>query len=133
MRTTAEAFADTRHGRLFTNQRRPGCTVCHSSHATEAGHHGHAHRFNFGLRALPSGRRPDHARLAEDMAQILTSLEAAGPGSKDALARARVAVHSLNLDAVKKAAEPVRPSPSPMRNEIASPPAEHSCPQVLNP
>jgi hypothetical protein len=44
------------------------------------------------------------------MAQILSKLDAAGPGSKDALDRARVAVHSLNLEAVKKAAEPVPPN-----------------------
>jgi hypothetical protein len=48
--------------------------------------------------------------LAEDLARVLAGLEAAGPDSKDALVRARVAVHSFNLAAVKKAAEPV-PSP----------------------
>ena len=52
-------------------------------------------------------------KLAEDMAQVLAGLEAAGPGSKEALARARVAVHSLSLAAVKKAAEPVPASSNP--------------------
>jgi hypothetical protein len=45
--------------------------------------------------------------LAEEMAKILNQLEAAGSGSKEVLARARVAVHSMNLDAVNQAAEPV--------------------------
>jgi hypothetical protein len=49
-------------------------------------------------------------QLAEDMAQVLAKLEAAGLGSKDALDRARVAVHGLNLQAVKKAAEPAPPN-----------------------
>ncbi|HEX7577861.1 MAG TPA: hypothetical protein VF430_07490, partial [Verrucomicrobiae bacterium] len=107
--STFDAFANTRHGKLFTNQRTPGCTVCHSAHATEP-----------ATTAMLTGPTSVCARchrpgtppaiLAEDMAQILSKLEAAGPGSKDALDRARVAVHSLNLDAVKKAAEPVPPT-----------------------
>ena len=47
------------------------------------------------------------------MAQFLTGLEASGSGSKAALARARVAVHGLSLDALKRAAEPVSASPDP--------------------
>ena len=47
------------------------------------------------------------------MAQFLTGLEAAGPDKKDALARARVAVHGMNLQALKQAAEPVSPPPKP--------------------
>jgi hypothetical protein len=50
--------------------------------------------------------------MAEDMARVLTGLEAAGPDAKDALARARVAVHSLNFAAVKQAAEPVPATPN---------------------
>jgi predicted CXXCH cytochrome family protein len=107
--STAEAFANTRHGRLFTTQRLPGCTVCHSAHgtqpATAAMLTGPA---SVCTRCHQPGTPP--AKLAEDMAQVLAKLEAAGPGSKDALARARVAVHSLNLEAVKQAAEPVPPN-----------------------
>jgi hypothetical protein len=53
------------------------------------------------------------AKVAADIAQFLTGLEAAGPDAKDALARARVAVHSMDLAAVKRAAEPVSPPPQP--------------------
>ncbi len=103
---TAEAFADSRHGKLFNTPHRPGCTVCHSSHAMKPA--------TFAmLTGSTSVCAPCHrpgsksARLAEEMAQFLTHLEAAGPGSKEALARARVAVHSLSLEALKRAAEPV--------------------------
>jgi hypothetical protein len=108
---TAEAFADTRHAKEFKTERRPGCTVCHPSHSMQP-----------ATTAMLTGatsvcapcHRPDSkaAKLAEEMAQFLTGLEAA-PGSKDALARARVAVHSMSLDALKRAAEPVSASPDP--------------------
>jgi predicted CXXCH cytochrome family protein len=109
---TAEAFADSRHGKLFNTPRRPGCTVCHSSHAMKS-----------ATTAMLTGstsvcapcHRPDSksARLAEEIAQFLTGLEAAGSGSKEALARARVAVHSMNLEALKLVAKPVSTPPDP--------------------
>ena len=106
--STAEAYANTRHGRLFTTRRRPGCTVCHASHDTEpatmAMLTGSA---SVCARCHRPGSRP--ARLAGKMAEVLAGLEAAGLDSKEALARARVAVHSMNLDAVKRAAELVPP------------------------
>jgi predicted CXXCH cytochrome family protein len=105
---TAEAFAASRHAKVFVNARRPGCTVCHSSHATEP-----------ATAAMLSGpgsvctrcHRPGSppAKVAADLAQYLAGLEAAGPGSKDALARARVAIHAMNLAALKQAAETVPP------------------------
>jgi len=105
---TAEAFASTRHAKVFNTERRPGCTVCHSSHATKP-----------ATTALLTGatsvcitcHRPGtkSAKLAEEMAQILDHLSN-DPGSKAALARARVAVHSMNLEVLKQAAEP-RPEP----------------------
>ena len=108
--STAEAYANTKHGRLFTTARSPGCTVCHAAHATgpatTAMLTGSA---SVCLRCHQPGTAP--AKLAEDMAQVITGLEAAGPDSKDALVRARVAVHSLDLAVVKKAAEPVPPPP----------------------
>ena len=108
--STAEAFANTKHGQLFVDQRRPGCTVCHSSHdtqpATTAMLTGSA---AVCARCHREGTPP--ARLAEEMAKILTGLEAAGPDKKDALARARVAVHSLTLQAMQQAAEPASPPP----------------------
>jgi predicted CXXCH cytochrome family protein len=106
--STFTAFAGSRHGRMFVNKRLPGCTVCHSAHATEP-----------ATAAMLTGpdsvcarcHRPGtrSAQVAEDLAKVLAQLEAGGPGAKDALARARVAVHSLNLAAVRKAAEPVPP------------------------
>ena len=108
---TAEAYANTRHGRLFTDADRPGCTVCHSAHdtqpATTAMLTGST---SVCTRCHKPGSPP--LKLAEDMAQVLAGLEAAGPDAKDALARARVAVHSLNLAAVKQAAEPVAAAPN---------------------
>lgn len=101
---TAEAFANTRHGRLFVNLRRPGCTACHASHDTEPATTAMlTGSTSVCARCHRPGSRP--ARLAEEMAQLLGRLEAAGPDSKEALARARVAVHSMNLESMTRAAE----------------------------
>ena len=107
--STFDAYAGTRHGRLFTTQRLPGCTVCHSAHATE--------QATTAMLTGPTSvcarcHRPGTppAQVAEDMAKVLARLEAAGPGAKEALARARVAVHTLDLAAVQKAAEPLPPN-----------------------
>ncbi len=108
--STAEAYVNTRHARLFTNQRRPGCAVCHPSHDAQPATTAMLTGANsICARCHRPGTPP--LRLAEDMAQALISLEAAGPDSKDALTRARVAVHSMNLATVKRAAEPVAPPP----------------------
>ncbi len=108
---TAEAYLNTRHGRIFTTARRPGCTVCHDSHdtppATAAMLTGST---SVCARCHRPGTRP--AQVAEEMAKFLTSLEAAGPDSKAALARARVAVHGMNMATLRQAAEPAA-SPSP--------------------
>jgi predicted CXXCH cytochrome family protein len=108
---TGDAFTASPHGRRFNNQRQPGCTVCHSAHDTAP-----------ATTAMLTGstsvcarcHRPgsEELRLAENMAKVLTDLEAAGPSSKDALDRARVAVHRVNLAAVRRAAEPVAPDAS---------------------
>jgi predicted CXXCH cytochrome family protein len=101
---TLQAFAATKHGKLFVTEPLPGCTVCHSAHDTEP-----------ATVAMLSGPKSvcischaqgtEFGKLAEAMARYLTELEASG--SKEALARARVAVHTLNLEAMKKAAETV--------------------------
>jgi predicted CXXCH cytochrome family protein len=110
--STLEAYIKTRHGQAFVSQSRPGCTVCHSSHATEPANIAMlTGSSSVCVRCHQPGSPP--LKLAADMAQILAGLEAAGPDSKDALARARVAVHSLSLAAVKQAAEPVPPPPRP--------------------
>ncbi len=109
---TAEAYVNTRHGRVFTNSRRPGCTVCHTSHDTQPA----ATAMLTGPTSVCAGcHRPGTrpAQVAEGMAQLLAGLEAAGPDAKEALARARVAVHSMNLAAVKRAAEPPSSAPKP--------------------
>jgi predicted CXXCH cytochrome family protein len=110
--TTAQAFAPTQHGRRFNNQRNPGCTVCHSNHdiqpATTAMLTGSK---SVCIRCHRAGSR--QMTLAADMAQVLSNLEAAGPDSKDALERARIAVHSMNLAAVRRAAQPVAPPAKP--------------------
>jgi predicted CXXCH cytochrome family protein len=109
---TAEAFAGTPHAKVFKTQRRPGCTVCHASHAMKPATPA---MLTGSTSVCASCHRPGSrsARLAEEMAQFLAGLESAGPGSKEALARARVAVHSMGLDVLKRAAEarPVPPEP----------------------
>jgi predicted CXXCH cytochrome family protein len=109
--STAEAYLATRHGKLFNTERRPGCTVCHDGHDTQP-----------ATTAMLTGstsvcarcHRPGTpaAKSADDLAKYLAGLEAAGPASKDALARARVAVHSMNLAEVKRAAEPETAPPA---------------------
>lgn len=112
---TAEAFADSQHAGKFKTARRPGCTVCHSSHATQPAT---VAMLTGSTSVCAPCHRPGSkpAKLAEEMAQFLAGLEAAGPGSKDALTRARVAVHSLSLEALKKAAEPVSSPPESDEN-----------------
>ena len=107
--STGQAFAGSAHGRRFKTASAPGCTVCHSAHATEPATVAMlTGQTSVCVRCHKEGS--PQLKLAEDMAQVLAKLEAAGPGSKDALDRARVAVHGLNLEAVKKAAEPVPPN-----------------------
>jgi len=106
---TADLFKNSRH-RTFTTAQRPGCVTCHANHATET-----------PTTAMLTGATSVCARChragsgqirtATQIAEILTSLEAAGPSSKEALARARRAVHTLNVAAVRQAAEPVPASP----------------------
>ena len=76
---TADLFRKSPHGRVFNSERRPGCTVCHASHATEP-----------ATMAMLTGAKAvcvrchkagsDGAKAAVEMAQLLASLETAGPG-----------------------------------------------------
>jgi predicted CXXCH cytochrome family protein len=110
--TTGEAFAESPHARVFNDQRQPGCTVCHSAHGT-------ASATTAMLTGSTSVCTPCHqagseaAKVADTMAQYLSRLESAGPESKDALARARVALHSMNFAKLKQAAETVSSPPQP--------------------
>jgi predicted CXXCH cytochrome family protein len=101
---TSEAFTNSKHARLFNSDRRPSCAVCHDGHATQPATTAMLTGANSVCLKCHREGTPK-AKVAEDMAQYLTSLEAAGPDKKDALNRARVAVHSLSLDAMKTAAE----------------------------
>ena len=106
--TTFAAYTASRHARLFNTERRPGCTVCHSGHDTQPGTTAMlTGSTSVCVQCHRAGTRS--ARAGEDIAKFLAGLEAAGPGSKEALARARVAVHSMNLATVKRAAEQAPP------------------------
>jgi predicted CXXCH cytochrome family protein len=103
---TLRAFADTAHGESFVTASEPGCTACHAAHDTEPA--------NVAMLSGPKsvcipchdeGTAP--AKLAEKMARYLADLEVSG--SKDALTRARIAVHTMDLEAMKKAAATVPP------------------------
>jgi hypothetical protein len=110
--STFDAYVNTKHARLFVDRQRPGCTICHSSHdiqpATTAELTGST---SVCARCHTAGT--PSAKLAEEMAKVLTNLEAAGPDKKDALARARVAMHSMDFNALTMAAKPVSSPPSP--------------------
>lgn len=102
---TADLFSKSRHGQVFNSHRRPSCTVCHASHATEPATADLVTSLRSGCaRCHKAGSAG--AKAATEIAGVLTRLEAAGPGSKDALARVRLAIHSLDLAAIKRAAEP---------------------------
>ena len=109
-KATAEAYRDTGHGHKFINNRRPGCVACHANHDTQP-----------ATAALLTGKDTgcthchkadsEPAKAGTEIAQLLANLEAAGPSAREALARARVAVHTLDVAAVKRAAESVTTRP----------------------
>jgi len=107
--TTLEAYAPSRHAQLFVNQRRPGCIVCHASHDTAEPTTAMLTGPNSVCVDCHRAGSPP-AKVGDDIAKYLKDLEAAGPDKKDALARARVAVHSMSLAIVKKAAETPPPA-----------------------
>jgi predicted CXXCH cytochrome family protein len=117
---TANLFRKSPHGQAFNSARRPGCTVCHASHATQPANS-----------ALLTGKTSVCARChkpespagktASEIAQLLASLEAAGPGASAALARARQAVHSLDVAAVRQALEPALPGSDSRTTETKAP------------
>jgi predicted CXXCH cytochrome family protein len=101
----ADLFRRSPHGRGFNTQQRPGCVACHASHATQPA--GTATLTGATSICVRCHRNANSGagRAAAQIAQVLAGLEAAGPGSKDALERARVAVHTFNAAAVRRAAE----------------------------
>jgi predicted CXXCH cytochrome family protein len=112
----AAAFKESTHGRLFTTDKMPGCVTCHAGHDTQPA----STALLVGDAALCLRcHKPDsdQVKAGQDMAQVLTSLEAAGPTSKEALARARAAVHTFDPEAVERAAAP--PATSATQPETA--------------
>jgi predicted CXXCH cytochrome family protein len=98
----ADAFRDSPHGREFVFDRRPGCVTCHAGHATEPA--------TPAMLAGPNAvcarcHKPDSdgAKSAAGIAQLLAGLRSAGPDSREALGRARRAVHWFDVAAVKRA------------------------------
>jgi predicted CXXCH cytochrome family protein len=109
---TADLFRRSPHGRAFNSQRRPGCTVCHAGHATEPATAAMLKGPNaVCARCHKAGSAGEEA--ASELAPLLASLEAAGAGSKEALARARLAIHSFDARAVKRAAASAAAGPEP--------------------
>jgi len=104
-RATADLFRKSPHGPVFTSQQMAGCTACHASHAAAP-----------ASRAMLTGKNAVCTRChdagsaggkaAAEIARLVASLETAGPGSNPALARARLAVHTFDVAAVRRAAEP---------------------------
>jgi hypothetical protein len=127
-RETAELFRLSAHGRIFISARRPGCTVCHASHATEVATSALLTSPVSGCVACHKPGSAD-ANAAAEIAQLLASLESQGPGGREALARARVAVHSLDFAAVRRAVDPSLPVPAatpvePVESAPVRPPAK---------
>ena len=98
---TAKVFKGTPHdGKGSTT-----CLACHGSHGIQPA--------STALLTGPDSacgkcHKPatDPGKAAAEIADILKGLENGGPGSKDALARARRAAHTVNVAAVKRAMEP---------------------------
>jgi predicted CXXCH cytochrome family protein len=108
----AEQFRASPHARRFASARRPGCVACHASHAIEpAGIAMLTGKENVCARCHDAASAA--GRAAAQIADLLASLEAAGPESRPALDRARRAVHTANFAAVKRAAEATPPSSRP--------------------
>jgi predicted CXXCH cytochrome family protein len=126
----AEFFAKSVHARVFAQMGVPGCATCHSNHeikeATDAmlglGDKAvcagcHSAQDKGGKAATDMRAQVDSLGGESDKARaILLQAERAGMevsqaqfdlnGAKDALVKARAAVHAFRVEAVKKEAEP---------------------------
>ena len=103
-KAVGDAFRDSAHGHGFNDERNPGCVTCHNNHDTAPATAVLLTGKDVGCTRCHKADSED-AKAGAEIAQVLATLEAAGPGAKDALARARVAVHTLDPEAVKRAAE----------------------------
>ena len=111
---TADLFRKSPHGRAFTSKEMPGCTACHASHATRPAN-----------RAMLTGKHgvctdchdagSVGEKAAAEIARLLAGFETTAGGSKETLARVRVAVHTFDVAAIKRAAEPAMAEGKPER------------------
>ncbi len=102
---TADLFRKSPHGPVFTSKEMPGCTVCHASHGTKP-----------AVRAMLTGKKAvctnchdtgsTGAKAAVEIARLMATVEKTARGSKERLARARSAIHSFDLVAIRRAAVP---------------------------
>jgi len=82
----------------------PGCTACHASHATKpAGQAMLTGKHAVCRECHDAGSTGEKA--AAEIARLLKGLEGTGRKSKEALARARLAVHTFDVAANRRAAE----------------------------
>jgi predicted CXXCH cytochrome family protein len=126
----ADLFAKSVHARAFTQMGAPGCATCHENHAIKAAGAGmlgigegavcancHAADDPGGKAAAQMRALLDSLRAASGRARaVLTQAEHLGmevsqaqfdlAGARDALVKARSAVHAFAVDAVQKEVEP---------------------------
>jgi predicted CXXCH cytochrome family protein len=101
---TADLFRKSPHGPVFTSKEMPGCTACHASHATKpAGQAMLTGKHAVCTECHDAGSAGEKA--AAEIARLLKGLERTGRKSKEALARARLAIHTCDLAAIRRAAE----------------------------
>jgi predicted CXXCH cytochrome family protein len=100
----ADLFRKSQHGRAFTSREMAGCTACHASHATKpAGQAMLTGKHAVCKECHDAGSAGEVA--AGEIARLLKGLETTGRKSKAALARARLAVHTFDVAAIRRAAE----------------------------
>jgi len=105
----------------------------HRTRATCATCHGAGHDIQEATTAILTSKdqgcakcheaNSGQVRTAAQIADLLTGLREAGAGSKDALARARVAVHSFNVAAVRRAIDGPPSPPATQPGAAARPSA----------
>ena len=105
---TADLFRKSPHGPFFTSKEMPGCTACHASHATKpAGQAMLTGKHAVCTECHDAGSAGEKA--AAEIARLLKGLEKTGRKSKEALARARLATHTFDVAAIRRAAEDATP------------------------
>ncbi len=101
---TADLFRKSPHGAVFTSKEMPGCTACHASHATKpAGQAMLTGKHAVCTECHAAGSAGEKA--GAEIARLLNGLETTGRKSKEALARARLAIHTFDVAAIRRAAE----------------------------